>query len=1198
MTSIEERIQFLKTQIANDEEEKYEKVETTATVNTKYEEKLNILNEKINKAEYELQELTVHIENNFKKINTIFSEKQSKLIKLSEEENFQINEKKQFHDKKISKDKNYYSQKLEEIRKKWKTANIFIKIIRLPFCFKYLNEEKEFIEKTQLHFRELEKELQTIINEIEETFVIKKKKVEDAYRHDYNIVQNEIDKDNNTSVNIKHNLELLNLEKEYITTGDIDRVNLLLEKATSFIEYEKYPVQEEVILVNRSINTLLNELSHKYEKLNISELNNLKEIYKDRKLVFLEELKDNFIRKELDKTSDLLSDVDGKSLDLQQRTAVITNEKSNLVIAGAGSGKTLTIAGKVKYLISALKVASDDILLITFTKKSANEMQERIKEKLGFNVSVKTFHGLGYDILSYFKAAKPDIYSDFEKFILKFKNDIIPADDELSRQVLMYFGTFMSDYVDPNDFNALGDYYCHNKSSSLESILSKISKINGKEFADLVNEGLTKINNYLKKNGVEAGLKKVLTSLKNMVGQIREKVEKQEIKIISEQELNEIEKEIDKLIETDENTASARQARLNAVVEKLFDNTISLKYEKVKSVEELIICNFLYINGVKYIYEGKYKYHTTTTSHAQYTPDFYLPDYDIYIEHFGIDENNRCPQYCAIDELKYLEGIEWKRKIHKENGTIMEETYSYEHKNGVLIEKLKEILKKYNVKMKPLTKEETVGAILKLSNDAEFGEFYKLLETFLSLFKSNGYNESKIDEFLESAKANPNRFQRDKHVAFLTIFKRFYNEYSKELQDNHCIDFNDMINQSTDFVSTAKLPRNFQYKYIIIDEFQDISVSRFKLVDALRKQTNATVMAVGDDWQSIYRFAGSDISIFTKFKDYFGTTEILRIEQTYRNSQQLIDIASEFIMANPNQIKKDLKSNKKLEKPVSLIWYKATWEENELDQEENSIARKLIFILEKFGNEEKNILLLGRNNFDVNILEGSRFFKFKYDDNDVIIESDLFPNLHMKFLSIHKSKGLEADEVIVLNNRNNTTGFPNKIVSDSILSYVMTAEEEYLYAEERRLFYVALTRTKNHCYFMVPDEYSNFIEELSSDSAPDVYKQNITLLKNSNSEIIKCPKCKSGHLVVRHSGSGHGFYGCNNYPQCDFTINDITPVKSKVRCPSCGGLMIKRNGSRGPFYGCKNYPLCKYTLSIEEHDKQEEILNSKDSENI
>lgn len=225
-------------------------------------------------------------------------------------------------------------------------------------------------------------------------------------------------------------------------------------------------------------------------------------------------------------------------------------------------------------------------------------------------------------------------------------------------------------------------------------------------------------------------------------------------------------------------------------------------------------------------------------------------------------------------------------------------------------------------------------------------------------------------------------------------------------------------------------------------------------------------MVVGDDWQCIYSFASSNINLFTQFEKYIGKTEVLKITNTYRNSQELINIAGKFVLKNKNQIKKNLKSNKHINKPLKIITYKG-----------NNLVKSLIEALEYLQNKydnEKNILLLGRYTFD----------KDKIIDNDNIKEISnriiyvKNPKLKIEFMTIHASKGLGYDNVILINLENKTLGFPSKIITDPILETVIT-KEEYKYAEERRLFYVALTRTKNEVILLVPKHnQSIFVKEI------------------------------------------------------------------------------------------------------------------------
>lgn len=899
------------------------------------------------------------------------------------------------------------------------------------------------------------------------------------------------------------NKQLSKLQEEFQNGLDKDKMKSFYDKLQMFTNPTDYPRES----MFKKIQNEYGPLSKKYIR--------FKQCFKDETVIkFLQSYEEfvvnksidfyqnNFVTKEIILNRRILDNIDRKSLDHQQRIAVVTDEENNLIIAGAGSGKTLTISAKVKYLSKVKYVDPEDILLITFTKKAAIEMEDRIVNKLGINVKVKTFHALGYDILGAFKNEKPEVFDDVSKMTLKFIKEYIPNNEQLQENIFKYFSLYMNDYISYEQFESLGDYYKANKSHSFEPIKSKIN-----------------------------------TSI-----------------------------EIKTMIE--------KQKALNQNIISLQKMKKTIQGEKVKSLEELIIANFLFTQGIKYVYEQPYIHKTSSAQYKQYRPDFYLPDYDIYLEHFGINELGRTPQYTAIEEQKYIDGIKWKRELHKKNNTKLVETYSWEHKRGLLINKLNKIIKDNKIRTKPLSKEELIKYLQILNTDYEFQEFYKLLNTFLNLFKSNNFSESDLAQMRQQAEELKSVYTKEKHLLFFEIFQEFYTFYQKELSDNKMIDFNDMINQATKILRKTKIPKQFQYKYIIIDEFQDISVARYKLIKVIKNKCNSTIMAVGDDWQSIYRFAGSDISIFTKFSDYFGNTKILKIENTYRNSQQLINIAGKFVMENTEQIKKDLKSSQSLTTPIIIVTYQNA-EKDKLDETDNSFIHKLLSILKILNNtnDKKNILLLGRNNFDIQILSESKYFQLEEEEGIVKVFCHLYKKLDITFMTVHKSKGLEADEVIVINNRNNITGFPNKIVGDSVLDYVINTAEEYLYAEERRLFYVALTRTRNHCYLLAPEDSSIFIEELKKNKM-------VEELKLNNNAKMLCPKCKTGHLINRKSKNNKKFLGCSNYPQCDYVLFEDLTLKEKVLCPTCGAYMTLRKGKYGEFYGCSNYPYCTTTLNV------------------
>lgn len=785
----------------------------------------------------------------------------------------------------------------------------------------------------------------------------------------------------------------------------------------------------------------------------------------------------NYVLSQKEKLNLYFDDIEGKKLDDQQRTALITDEYSNLIIAGAGSGKTLTILGKVKYLIEQKNVKPENILLLSFTKKTVDELNERLKN-IGLAARATTFHKLGYDTIKKYQATVPAVTNEntLGKVVKEYLEREIFNDEEALKAYIVYVACYMNIPEEHDSYNSLGEKLDTEKGIDFQTLKSKCEP-----------ESLNKV---------------AKTSLDTIQG------------------------------------------------------------EKVKSVEELTIANFLYLNSVEYEYERPYPF-----SNTMYRPDFYLKDYDIYLEHFGIDENNRAKWLTPFNERKYVEEMELKRETHKINNTKLLETYSYYNRDNVLLDKLKEMLINEKVILKPRDVKSIYSKVK--DNDKNFGkEITKLIETFINLSKSRQLNYDSITSlFLDRSKA-VNEFMHERQGIFLKFALQILIKYDNKLKELNEIDFNDMINQATDLIKENK--PQYTYQHIIIDEYQDISYSRFNLIKEIRELSGARLICVGDDWQSIYRFAGSDISLFSNFEKYVGKYEQLFIEQTYRNSQSLIDITSKYIQKNKKQIQKNPKSKKApLENPVKFVYYSQ-------DNAEDIFINEIQALIDKHGN--KPILVLGRHSFDINeFIKLTPNSKVKYYERGDKLEVNGFEDIDIKFITVHKSKGLEADNVIVLNLKNHLLGFPNKMTDDPMLSLLLSDDEEFRFAEERRLFYVALTRTKNEVVLLIPTDVSLFAEELITD--------NDFLLTANNEKLSKtnCPYCQTGHLVIRkNSLKNNQFLGCSHYPSCNQTFNNIEILENTILCPGCkSGFMTKRSGRFGNFLGCTNYPNCKTTINLD-----------------
>lgn len=814
---------------------------------------------------------------------------------------------------------------------------------------------------------------------------------------------------------------------------------------------------------------------------------------------------------------DFFSDVEGLALDDQQQEAIITDDNYNLVIAGAGSGKTLTVAAKVKYLTEIKGVKPEDILLLSFTKKAAGEMTERIKEKLGVPVTASTFHSLGNRIILESEGKRTDIETEIERIVEKYFREEVPKDNEMIWRVLNFIGL----YLDYSEFDDSEEAFADRVKRAKRYNLYTFRSLYGAIYCD---KEITELKKKLKQGDPESK-EKIQKKIRNM----------------------EREKE-------------------------------TIAGERVKSIEEAIIANFFFLNGIRYRYESEYPHDIEDNYRKRYRPDFYLPDYDIYWEHFGVNEEGQVPWLSEIEEQKYLDGIQWKRELHRDNNTRLVESYSYYNKNGQFEERLKGILKQNGIEMKPIDFKEVYDSVFRQNVSEGMKNFQKLVVTFIGLFKSNGY---KVDWFSKVMSENE---LADREMLFFQIVRPVYEYYQKTISEDHKIDFNDMINKATEYVADGKWRPT--YRYIIVDEYQDISVSRYRLLKAMIDKCGAKLLCVGDDWQSIYRFTGSDLGLLADFNKYWGKYQLLRIEKTYRNSQQLIDIASSFVLKNHYQIKKNLRSDKRNINPVVVIPYTQI---REGEGEQRSLVDALKDALDSINRQESgkevDVMLLGRNNFDINSVLSDTVYDIEKDTSvaagglvfertdDDEVTCNKYPNLHLSFYTVHRSKGLQADYVIILNLKDDVTGFPNQIVDDPLLRYVLSDSEDYDYAEERRLFYVALTRTKNQVYLLSPTlNESAFVKELMNGARIDYYGN-----AKDHTEIT-CPKCKDGRLVIRHGGYSE-FLGCSNYPICDYTVSDSSVLDQAKRC-SCGGFMIRRNGKRGAFLGCSNYPFCKRTLEI------------------
>ena len=855
---------------------------------------------------------------------------------------------------------------------------------------------------------------------------------------------------------------------------------------------------------------------------------------------------ERYINQELKDNSDLFDDLDGKSLDSQQREAIVVDEDAVKVIAGAGSGKTFTIQGKVKYLTEKRDVDPSEILAISFSNASVDDLKERIAEP----IDIKTFHKVGKDILTqYNQYSRPDT-SALKRIIKRYLTKKALKNEDISKKLIEFFSFYINVPPSDDDIKYEGDL---------------LDWQEGVDFSTL----------------------------------------KRRFKNKQRETLNN---------------------------------------EIVRSYEELYIANFLFIYGIKYTYEKIYSYPNKNFEREfnkfkeflfsfneeipdelknditkdllnltdifeeyeikDYLPDFYLDDYNIYIEHFGLNRNCENHLIGGKSSEEYVKEMEWKRKVHKKYGTTLIETFSYYQSENRLLTRLAEKLQAQGVEFNEIDYREVYRILLENKTIKEWEDFIVLLKTFIELFKGNNYDETKFKEFYDYVGGLKDSFSKDRTIAFLKIVEEIYNDYEAYLLKIKKIDFNDMINKASDCI--VKNGLDLPYKYIIVDEYQDTSFTRYNLLRNICDSIGAKIMVVGDDWQSIYSFSGCDVNIFIKFDNFFDVCETRYIEKTYRNSQQLIDASSNFVMKNPDQTRKELKSSKSLKYPIKLVNF-----DNDFDE-----ILKFELIIKNIINQStfknKKILILGRNNKDIfNLLKnfnveneyGKRKFEILGDEDKlrrnkfVKIVYRESPDVNIEYRTVHQSKGLECDNVILINLKNWKAGFPNKMVDDPVLNFVKRNGDSFSYAEERRLFYVALTRTKNNVYLLAPYFKSSvFVQELKTDANVELLNlehNRLETLKNieKNGERyviptkLKCPVCKTGVVLLEsfwNKGKLNRVLKCSHnmappFNRCNweggYYGSELEDLDDIEYCPSCDGILIKRyrHSDGHPFLGCTNF---------------------------
>ena len=865
-----------------------------------------------------------------------------------------------------------------------------------------------------------------------------------------------------------------------------------------------------------------------------------------------------FIESELKRSRSFFDKVESNALTDEQRQAVVVDEDHNLVVAAAGSGKTSVVMAKAGWLIKRGYRDPAEILLLAFARDAKEEMESRIKRRLGAAASsplkVQTFHSLGLAIIGEAEGKRPSLARVAEddwamREMIKTIVKGLLETPEFYKLMMTWFQNHFAQHKSQTDFKTHGEYA-----------------------------------RYVKQNDLR-----------------------------------------------------------------------SLKGERLKSYEECVIANFLFLQGVPYEYEKDYRHKTATAKKRQYKPDFTLTAHDIHIEHFGISRTGETAP--RVNSKEYIEDMAWKREQHQIHDTKLIATYSHENADGVLISNLKKKLKVHGVEFSPIPPERIFDL---LEEKGRVDPFVGLVAAFLGRYKAEGYTIDKVLE-REVEIADPPRT-----AAFLKVFEMIFQKYEDSLAKSGEIDFNDMISRATSHVESGRYAS--PYGYILVDEFQDIAPGRARLLKALlNNRPDSQLFAVGDDWQAIYRFAGSDISIMREFAKRFGASERIDLTKVFRCPQRISSIAASFVLQNPDQLQKSVSSTQRIEGPCVTIGLPARAGRDVHGEagrdgsgaashdvhgeagrggsgtaghdvhaeagrggsstaghdvhaeagrggsaaaghgvhgkagpdgsgvEGQDILDEAVQRIEADAagySEKSSVMILGR-------------FKHSKPDRFAEIKSN-HPELKFTYMTAHRSKGQEADYVIVVGLNNETHGFPSQVAGDPILELVQAEPEKFPRAEERRLFYVAMTRAKRRVFLLAEGEIASpFINELYEGD------YDVDFFGREPGGEVACPVCIEGYLVPRKNSNNRStFYSCTNWPGCHGTqpscpnCGSGLPVKKDgkficrdcgqqaVDCPECDGWLLQKKGQYGPFVGCANWSECLHTESACPHCKTGVIGNT------
>jgi DNA helicase-4 len=645
-------------------------------------------------------------------------------------------------------------------------------------------------------------------------------------------------------------------------------------------------------------------------------------------------------------------------LTVRQREACVLDEAANLVLAGAGSGKTSVLAGRVAYLLASGLAQPQEILLLAFGKQAADEMRERIASRLpetqeasAPSPEISTFHALGLAIIQAVEGKRPALSplaegSGARLSLVQDAFEVALQDPNYRSRVLEYLRRYLYPRTDPMQFTERAGY------------LGKLAA--------------------------------------------------EELK--------------------------------------------SLKGETMYSLAEVQIGNWLFRQGIEYCYQHPWPLPLKHSSHQEVLPQFFLPEPGIWIRHLTLDRRGKALPWQ--DATAYQAAAV---ALSQTGGApVIIDTYYWQWQSNRLEKVLPKELEQRQIPWQPLP-EEAVLATLR-----EWGRLQELVEQLnemLGYYKAGCFDSARLKQQLAQS-TEPARAK-----AALVLLRPLFERYQQELKRTRSMDFDDMIGLAIEHVANGRFIS--PWRQILVDEFQDISEPRARLLRLLRDQhPESALFCVGDDWQAIYRFTGADLSLTTKFADYFGPAAVTALDKTFRFNNAIGEVANRFVQANPAQLRKPLASLQQVEGArVTLHW---------LDKNAGRSAEPVPMLETLLSQMARSVttpptsvLLLAR-------------FRFSLPDAAQLQRwQQQFPQLSIEAMTLHGAKGREADQVILCGLESGRHGLPSEKETHPLIAALLPKAEVFAHAEERRLLYVGLTRARQQVFLLADRARpSPFVQEL------------------------------------------------------------------------------------------------------------------------